>query len=154
MDTTRLKLVYLSVAMLLFAGSMAFAAVSMTRTHQVESPAAFARPASAPLVATKAPATAENDATADERLASETLAELQAAYTHLDGVTVSIGTTPAGEEAVAYYEDGEIVVSAKHTVGIEKILAHEIWHVIDWRDNGRMDWGEDLPPTQASDFLN
>jgi hypothetical protein len=25
-------------------------------------------------------------------------------------------------------------------------MAHEIWHIIDWRDNGRIDWGENVPP--------
>ncbi len=37
-------------------------------------------------------------------------------------------------------------------MSIEKILAHEVWHVIDWRDNGRLDWGEDLPPANVAAY--
>jgi hypothetical protein len=44
-------------------------------------------------------------------------------------------------------------VSPEHDATIDEILAHEIWHVIDWRDNGRLDWGEDLPPINSSDYL-
>lgn len=86
----------------------------------------------------------------ETRRASEILTELKASHSHLDGVSVSIGTTPKGEEAVAYYTDGEIVINSTHSVDMETILAHEIWHIIDWRDNGRLDWGEDLPPLNAS----
>ncbi len=63
-----------------------------------------------------------------------------------------MGTTPRGEQAVAYYTEGRIVINRAHTVSIEKILDHEIWHVIDWRDNGRLDWQENLPPSNAQDF--
>jgi len=93
------------------------------------------------------------DLTRDERYANELLATLQAKYHHLEGVTVEFGDTPNGEEAVAYYTEGEIVISTSHAVSIRKILAHEIWHVIDWRDNGQIDWGEDLPPNNLSDYL-
>jgi hypothetical protein len=24
-----------------------------------------------------------------------------------------------------------------------------VWHVIDWRDNGRIDWGESVPPSDS-----
>jgi hypothetical protein len=85
--------------------------------------------------------------------AEEILSGLAGAYTHLDDVTVSMGATPKGEQAVAYYLDGEIVVNPAHEASIEKILAHEVWHVIDWRDNGRLDWGENIPPSNSSDYL-
>jgi hypothetical protein len=98
-------------------------------------------------------ARATRELTWDERHANELLETLQAKYRHLEGVTVEFGDTPNGEEAVAYYTEGEIVISASHTVSIRKILAHEIWHVIDWRDNGQIDWGEDLPPNSLSDYL-
>jgi len=94
------------------------------------------------------------DAAADTLQAQAILGELQAKYRLLDGVTVSIAATPADEQAIAYYQDGEIVVSPDRSATIQRILAHEIWHVIDWRDNGRLDWGEDLPPANASDYLN
>jgi hypothetical protein len=93
------------------------------------------------------------DVVSDSRLANETLDGLKAKYRNLDGVTVVLGATPRGEQAVAYYTEGRIVISRSHSVGIEKILAHEIWHVIDWRDNGRIDWHENLPPYNASTYL-
>ena len=75
-------------------------------------------------------------------------------YRYLDGVTVSLGQTPNGEEAVAYYTIGQILIDSDHTVTTQKILSHEIWHVIDWRDNGKIDWGEDLPPSNSADYLS
>jgi len=89
----------------------------------------------------------------DGRRAEERLEELASRYQYLDGVTVEMGRTPKSEQAVSYYTDGEIVVSPAHTATIDEILAHEVWHVIDWRDNGRLDWGEDLPPVNSSDYL-
>ena len=85
--------------------------------------------------------------------AEQVLAGLRAKYRYLDDVKVSLKTTPNGEQAVAYYTLGRIVIDRNHTIGIDKILAHEIWHVIDWRDNGRLDWGEDLPPNNSYDYV-
>ena len=89
----------------------------------------------------------------DAQLANDVLRELQAKYRHLEGVTVSVGETPNGAQAVAFYKDGQIVISSEHTTSIEAILAHEVWHVIDWRDNGQLDWGEDLPPGNSYTYL-
>jgi len=90
---------------------------------------------------------------AEARQASEALAELAANYRYLDGVTVSVGTTPNGEQAVAYYTQGRILISRTHAFSVKTILEHEIWHVIDWRDNGRLDWGEDLPPDNFAAYF-
>ncbi len=62
----------------------------------------------------------------------------------LKGVTVSFGDA-RGHQAIAYYTSGRIVISPKHTASLEQIIAHEVWHIIDWRDNGRIDWGENVP---------
>jgi hypothetical protein len=80
------------------------------------------------------------------------LAKLQREYRYLDGIALSIGPTPQDAQAVAYYTDNEIVINPDHVASIEKILAHEVWHIIDWRDNGLLDWGEDLPPSNASAY--
>jgi hypothetical protein len=88
----------------------------------------------------------------DARQAKRVLASLAAEYRHLDGVTVEMGATPNGAQAVAYYESGRIVIDRAHQATIEKKLAHEVWHVIDWRDNGTLDWGEDIPPASADDY--
>lgn len=67
-------------------------------------------------------------------------------YPILQGSTVSFGDA-RGYQAICYYKSGRIVISRSHTVSLERILAHEVWHIIDWRDNGRIDWGENVPPS-------
>lgn len=66
-------------------------------------------------------------------------------YPILAGTTVSIGDAK-GYQAICYYQSGRIVISSTHTSSLDRILGHEIWHVIDWRDNGVIDWGENVPP--------
>jgi hypothetical protein len=80
------------------------------------------------------------------------LASLQARYPrYLEGVTVSFGNA-SGYQAVAYYTSGRIVISPKHRASLDRILKHEVWHIIDWRDNGRIDWREKVPPANASAY--
>jgi len=114
--------------------------------------------ASAPLTTTSpgAPDTgsvAESGAPNDAYLAKLAYERLSTKYRLLGDVTVTIGDTPNGEQAVAYYTESQIVVSRTHTVDIDVILAHEVWHIIDWRDNGRLDWGEDLPPSNHETYV-
>lgn len=111
------------------------------------------RPA-APAVAKASPAPRASTVETDAAHAKALLADLRAEHPLLDGVTVRMGETPSDEQAVAYFREGEIVVSPDHTASIDKIIAHEIWHVIDWRDNGRIDWGEAVPPTEADSYQN
>jgi len=89
----------------------------------------------------------------DLSTAQSVLASLKAKYRYLDGVTVEMGKTPGGYQAVSYYTRGRILISTTHTVSISRILAHEIWHIIDWRDNGKIDWRESVPPHNAADYL-
>lgn len=108
------------------------------------------------------PGSARSDAAANKATilavetsrANEILSELKQQYQGLDGVTVRMGTTPKREQAVAYYTLDEIVISPTHTASLDEILAHEVWHIIDWRDNGRLDWGENLPPANPGKYLN
>lgn len=65
-------------------------------------------------------------------------------YPILKGTTVEFGDA-RGYQAIAYYRSGRIVISRTHTASLSRIIAHEVWHIIDWRDNNRMDWGEDVP---------
>ena len=90
---------------------------------------------------------------ADESAARLLLGAQKAKYRLLDGVTVTMGPTPDGQQAVSYYRDGEIVVSPQHVASLQKIIEHEIWHIIDWRDNGRIDWGEAVAPLNAGSYL-
>ena len=77
--------------------------------------------------------------------AKSILAGLIARYPILQGSTVSFGTTPNNYQAVCYYKTGKILISSSHTVSLSTILNHEVWHIIDWRDNGVIDWGENVP---------
>lgn len=62
------------------------------------------------------------------------------------GATANYGSTPNNYQAVTYYMSGRIIVNPSHTAGLKTILTHEMWHIIDWRDNGKIDWGENIPP--------
>jgi len=73
------------------------------------------------------------------------LAGLIGQYPILAGTTVSFGDAN-GYQAIAYYKSGRIVISPTHTASLSRILNHEVWHIIDWRDNGVIDWGENVPP--------
>lgn len=66
-------------------------------------------------------------------------------YPILAGATVEFGDA-RGYQAISYYRSGRIVISRTHTASLDRIINHEIWHIIDWRDNGRIDWGENIPP--------
>ncbi|PKQ20223.1 MAG: hypothetical protein CVT66_05960 [Actinobacteria bacterium HGW-Actinobacteria-6] len=90
--------------------------------------------------------TAYKSSTGELGDAKAILAGLVKKYPILKGTTVTIGSTPGGYQAVAYYKSGRIVISSKHTASLSRILNHEVWHIIDWRDNGRIDWGENVPP--------
>jgi hypothetical protein len=115
--------------------------------------AAMTVPSSTAPVATQSGKESVGDAVSDTRRANEILDVLKARYRSLDGVTVVLGETPRGEQAIAYYTEGRIVVSRSHSVSLDKILAHEIWHIIDWRDNGQLDWHENIPPYNASTYV-
>jgi len=78
--------------------------------------------------------------------AKSILAGYVSRYPSLQGASVSFGDA-RGYQAICYYKSGRIVISPSHTASLERILAHEVWHIIDWRDNGRIDWGESVPPS-------
>jgi hypothetical protein len=84
--------------------------------------------------------------------ASLILASRISTYPILEGSTVDFGDTGDNTQAICYYNSARIVVNPGHTVSLEQIIDHEIWHIIDWRDNGRIDWGEDLPPANAAEY--
>jgi predicted component of type VI protein secretion system len=80
------------------------------------------------------------------------LASRIAMYPILRGSTVELGDTKGNPQAIVYYKSGRIVINPNHTRSLEVIINHEIWHIIDWRDNGRIDWGESVPPSNAADY--
>ena len=76
--------------------------------------------------------------------AQSILAGVIAQHPILKGTTVTFGDA-RGYQAIALYTSGRIIISASHTASLSRILNHEIWHIIDWRDNGTIDWGENVP---------
>lgn len=108
---------------------------------------AYSTTAKAPARTTTRVTTTAVKSTASEASRARTiLASMIAQYPILAGTTVSFGTTPGGYQAVAYYKSGRILISTTHTASLDRIIRHECWHIIDWRDNGRIDWGENVPP--------
>ena len=108
----------------------------------------------APLAATVAP-TAPVATGADETVLAQTILDgLKAQYPrYLSNVTVEFGDAN-GYQAISYYTIGRIVISPTHTATLQRILEHEIWHMIDWEDNGAMNWGEAVPPANMSVYAN
>ena len=80
----------------------------------------------------------------EEAEAQAIVASLIKQYPVLKGTTVEFGDAH-GYQAIAFYQSGRIIVSPDHTASLERILTHEVWHIIDYRDNGQIDWGEDIP---------
>jgi hypothetical protein len=148
-------------ALVTVAGSSSVASAQKARAARLVAARAAARKAAAKKAAAKRAAAkkaatkkaAKPSSASELKTAQGILASLQAKYKYLDGVTVSIGTTPGGYQAVNYYTAGRILISSKHTVSLSRILNHEIWHTIDWRDNGKIDWGESVAPKNASSYL-
>lgn len=64
----------------------------------------------------------------------------------LKGTRVRIGKTTHNYQAETFYKIGLIVISPRHRASLSRIVEHECWHEIDWRDNHRIDWGERIPP--------
>ena len=85
------------------------------------------------------------------KTATDILNKLITEYPILNGTTVEYGNAK-GYQAICYYQSGRIVINPTHTRSLEVILNHEIWHVIDWRDNNKIDWQENIPPANKSDY--
>ena len=110
---------------------------------------------STPKPAKKASAPAPKPAASSGNTLSQArsiLASRIAMYPILRGATVEVGDTKGNAQAICYYKSGRIIINPNHTVSVERIINHEIWHIIDWRNNGQINWGESVPPKNAADF--
>ncbi|MBU4557396.1 MAG: hypothetical protein KJ747_11050 [Actinobacteria bacterium] len=111
---------------------------------------ALVAPAAVKSAATKSSTVTKRSAAgagSEQAQAKAILAGLIAKYPILQGTTVSFGDA-RGYQAIALYKSGRIIINPAHTSSLSRILNHEVWHVIDWRDNGSIDWGENIPPSQ------
>jgi hypothetical protein len=108
----------------------------------------------APLAIAAAPAAVAAAPVNDQALAQALLDGYKAQYPrYLGGATVEFGNA-MGYQAISYYTIGRIVISPTHSASVQVIVAHEIWHIIDWQDNNAIDWGESIPPTNYATFAN
>jgi hypothetical protein len=101
--------------------------------------------AAAPTAPTRTSRTTAYTSGSELSKARSILSGYVARYPILAGASVSFGDA-RGYQAICYYKSGRIVISASHSASLERIIGHEIWHIIDWRDNGKIDWGENVPP--------
>jgi len=114
------------------------AATSAARTSST-------RTSSASTTSSSARSTASAPAPVDETATARSiLARYISKYPILSGSTVTFGDAK-GYQAICYYQSGRIVISPTHTSSLERIIAHEVGHILDWRDNGVIDWGENIP---------
>jgi len=97
-----------------------------------------------PAATTNTSATKRAATGSESAQAKAILAGLIGKYPILQGTTVSFGDA-RGYQAIALYKSGRIVINPAHTASLSRILDHEVWHIIDWRDNGVIDWGENIP---------
>lgn len=77
--------------------------------------------------------------TSEQALARRILARYIARYPILRGVQVYIRDCPNNWQGCAYYKQGIILVDPDHTAPLEKIIAHEVQHIIDWRQDSDID---------------
>jgi hypothetical protein len=107
----------------------------------------------APLAVVAAPAVTAAPVN-DPALAQTILDGYKAQYPrYLGSATVEFGNA-MGYQAVSYYTIGRIVISPTHSASVQVIVAHEIWHIIDWQDNNAIDWGESIPPVNYATYAN
>lgn len=75
----------------------------------------------------------------EQEQANAILAGIIAQYPILAGTVVYIQQTPNGWEGAAYYKSGVILVNPNHTYPLYDIIYHEAMHVLDWREDGKID---------------
>ncbi len=75
----------------------------------------------------------------EQALARNILARYIARYPILKGVQVYVRECPNNWQGCAYYKQGIILVDPDHTAPLERIIAHEVQHIIDWRQDNDID---------------
>ncbi|MDI6799325.1 MAG: hypothetical protein QMD53_01350 [Actinomycetota bacterium] len=76
----------------------------------------------------------------DEAALAQTLLNAEIAKNPiLVGATIKIQECPNNWQACAWYKRGEIWIDPDHTAPLERIISHEVAHIIDWREDGDID---------------
>ncbi len=87
-----------------------------------------------------ASSTQKSSSTASEAaLARSILAGYIARYPILRGVQVYIRDCPNNWQGCAYYRQGIILIDPDHTAPLSSIIAHEVQHIIDYRQDNDID---------------
>ncbi len=60
----------------------------------------------------------------------------------LQGAKVYIQDCPNNWQGCAFYESGIIWIDPNHEASLEKIILHECNHIIDWRQDGDIDYND------------
>jgi hypothetical protein len=78
----------------------------------------------------------------EQKRAEEILAYYISRYPILQGVRIYVRDCPNNWEGCAYYTKGIILVDPDHRHSLEEIIAHEVKHIIDWREDGKIDYND------------
>lgn len=122
------------------ANQMGNTVANLIAKQQADEAARKAAEAEAARVAAEQAAAAQTAAT-EQKAAQVAAAEegdawsILASY-GLSGVSLSFGET-YGYEAIAYYKSGYIVISPNHTTSLSTLIAHEVEHIIAYRQSGK-----------------
>lgn len=72
-------------------------------------------------------------------LAQSILAGYISRYPILRGVQVYIRDCPNNWQGCAYYRQGIILIDPDHTAPLSSIIAHEVQHILDYRQDNDID---------------
>lgn len=86
--------------------------------------------------------TREQKIAVEQKKAEKILAAYIAKYPILKGVKIYIKDCPNNWQGCAYYTKGIILIDPDHTAPLEKIIAHEIKHILDWRTDRDIDYND------------
>lgn len=116
-----------------------------------EGPAFYATPATGSSSEVAAAPVNSNQATADSILQTY----INKCPTLLEGATVSFGdTTSPNYLAISRYTLKEIIIRANYNpvtdTSLSYIIKHEVWHILDFAINQKIDWGENIPPAASA----
>ncbi len=74
---------------------------------------------------------------------------------YLTGATVTFGDAAVGNNvAIVFYTSKHIAINpnwdAMTASSLETIVNHEVWHIIDFALDSKIDWGENIPPATTA----
>lgn len=78
----------------------------------------------------------------EQRRAEQILSYYIKKYPILAGVKIYVRDCPNNWEGCAYYTKGIILVDPDHKHTLEEIIAHEVRHIIDWREDNKIDYND------------